>query len=475
MISMSLAEIATAVGGEVHDADPGLAVVGPAFLDSRRPVPGGLFVAAVGEHADGHDFAAGAIAAGAAAVLAARPVAVPAVVVDDVQLGLQRLAHEVLGRLRAGGGPTVIGITGSAGKTSVKDLLATVLGDAAPTVATQGSYNNEWGVPLTVLHAEESTRFLVLEMGARGLGHIAALCAIARPDLAIVLNVGSAHLGEFGSRAAIAQAKGELVEALSADGIAVLNADDELVAAMASRTRAQVVGFGTGESALVRLEGLALDELGRAHFRLRTGSHTVPVALRLAGAHQALNAVAAAAAAVALGLDPARVAATLGRIEHTSPWRMELTDLARGVLLINDSYNANPESMRAAIDAAVAIAGKRGSRVVAVLGEMLELGDGSAEAHTAVGRYAAEQGVACLIGVGPVAAGIVAGAGRPEPGRADPEPANPGTSAVSVPDRESALASLRSQLQPGDVVLVKASRGARMELLAEALIEEVGR
>ena len=238
MIPLSLAEVADIVGGEVVDADPTLVVSGPAFLDSRSPEPGGLFVAFVGERVDGHEYAATAVDGGAAAVLASRPTGAPSVVVADTEAALQALAHEVLRRRRDAGAPiTVVAITGSQGKTSVKDMLARLLADGAPTVATAGSFNNELGLPLTVLRIDESTRYLVLEMGARGVGHLRALCAIAPPDISLVLNVGRAHIGEFGSQENIALAKGEIVEALPDDGVAVLNADDPRVAAMAERTQ----------------------------------------------------------------------------------------------------------------------------------------------------------------------------------------------------------------------------------------------
>ncbi|MDQ4008962.1 MAG: UDP-N-acetylmuramoyl-tripeptide--D-alanyl-D-alanine ligase, partial [Actinomycetota bacterium] len=310
MIPLSLTEVADAVGGRVHLAEgedaASVRVTGPAFVDSRAPEPGGLFVAVAGEHVDGHEFAQGAVEAGAAAALVSRPVAdVPCVVVegpggpdspdspdspDCVVPALGRLATAVLHRLPR---CQVVGITGSQGKTSAKDLLAQVLDAAGPTVATSGSYNNEVGLPLTVLHADAETRFLVLEMGARHVGDIGYLTSLARPDVSVVLNVGVAHLGEFGSREGIAQSKGELVEALAEDGVAVLNADDPLVAAMASRTRGRVVTFGVSAGADVRVRDLSVDERGRPRFTLAAGEDSAEVALPLLGEHQAANAAAA--------------------------------------------------------------------------------------------------------------------------------------------------------------------------------------
>jgi UDP-N-acetylmuramoyl-tripeptide--D-alanyl-D-alanine ligase len=305
MIAMTLAEIAEVVGGEVHD-DAAVTVTGDAFVDSRAPVPGGLFVAVPGEHVDGHDYAAGAVEGGAAAVLAARPVGVPAVVVPDVLGALGLLAHHVVGRLP---GLRVVGLTGSQGKTSTKDLLAQVLAAAGTTVATLGNFNNEIGMPLTALRAGPDTEFLVLEMGARHVGNIRELCEVVRPHVGLVLNVGTAHVGEFGSREAIAQTKGELVESLAEDGTAVLNADDRLVAGMAPRTRAAVTTYGESPDAEVRVDGLVLDDTGCPEFDLVTGAGTAHVRLRLLGEHPAGNAAAAAAVALSLGLGLDRVAA----------------------------------------------------------------------------------------------------------------------------------------------------------------------
>jgi UDP-N-acetylmuramoyl-tripeptide--D-alanyl-D-alanine ligase len=262
LIALSLAQIAAIVGGRV-DGDPGVVVRGPAFLDSRRVEEQGLVVAFAGERVDGHEYAASALAGGAAAALVSRLVAAPAVVVDDVQQALQALARNVLDRRRELSTPlSVLAVTGSQGKTSVKDLLAALLSDGGSTVATAGSFNNELGLPLTVLRVEEQTRHLVLEMGARGIGHISKLCQVAPPDVALVLNVGKAHLGEFGSVQNIARAKGELVEALGRDGVAVLNADDPLVSAMSGRTAARVCTYGRHGSD-VRVDGVELDDLAR--------------------------------------------------------------------------------------------------------------------------------------------------------------------------------------------------------------------
>ena len=455
MIEMSLAEIATAVGGRV-DGDPTVRVTGHAFVDSRSVVPGGLFVAVPGERVDGHDFAASAHAGGAAAVLGTRGTGLPSVLVDDPVAALGRLARHVLDTVR----PTVLALTGSQGKTGTKDYLAAVLAAAGPTVATAGNHNNELGVPLTALRVTAGTRFVVVEMGARGIGHIGYLCEIAPPTVAAVLNVGTAHLGEFGSREAIAQAKGEIVEALPADGVAVLNADDDLTAAMAARTSARVVTFGAAGE--VSWRGLELDELGRPTFELGYDGVRAPVRLLEAGAHQVANAAAAAAMALAAGVPWATVVGALGSARSLSPWRMALHERADGLVVVNDAYNANPASMAAALDALAVIGQRGGRRTVAVLGEMLELGDESADAHREVGTFAAAAGFDVLVVVGPGAATLADGAR---------EHAAWAGEAVLAAGRDEALAWVRENVAADDVVLVKASRGAALEHIADGLME----
>ncbi|MEU6850872.1 UDP-N-acetylmuramoyl-tripeptide--D-alanyl-D-alanine ligase [Actinacidiphila alni] len=454
MIPLTAGGIAAVVGGTVA-GDAAAEVRAPAVLDSRAAEPGGLFVAFAGEHTDGHDHAAAAGDAGATVVLGTRPTALPTVVVRDARAALQALAAHVVARLRAdrdgrpGGGLTVVALTGSQGKTSTKDLTAAVLATAGPTVATAGSLNNELGVPLTMLRADRNTRFLVLEMGARRVGDIAALTGLVAPDVAVVLNVGQAHLGEFGSRAAIARTKGELVRGLAPGGTAVLNADDPRVVAMRAFTDGPVRTFGRAGHADVAVRGLTLDPLGRPSFTLRTAGGSASVELPFTGAHLALNASAAVAAALAVGVPLDRAAAALAGAA-LSKWRMELRGLACGARLLNDSYNANPDSTRAALDALAAVAG---GRRIAVLGEMLELGAESAAAHRAVGEYAAARADVVAV-VGPGALPIAAGAGA---------------RAVPLPDRAAAVTWLRSRLRPDDVILVKGSRAARLDEVAAAL------
>ncbi|TCJ23665.1 UDP-N-acetylmuramoyl-tripeptide--D-alanyl-D-alanine ligase [Nocardioides jejuensis] len=487
MIPLRLSAIASVVGGVLHGDD--VVVTAPAFVDSRAVEPGGLFVAIAGEHVDGHAYAEGAVAAGAAGVLGSRPTGVPTVVVDDPAVALGLLARHVRDQLS---GLTVLALTGSQGKTGTKDFLAQILAAAGETVATAGNFNNELGVPLTVLRATESTRYLVVEMGARGLGHISYLCGIARPDIAAVINVGTAHLGEFGTQQAIAQAKGEIVEGLPADGVAVLNADDPLVAAMASRTPARVLRWGaiggstatdapeSAESASiggstatdapiprpdVGFKDVVLDELGRPRvsFNGTTGQSPVRVQVLEIGQHQVLNAAAALTMALAAGVDWLVAAQALEQARSLSRWRMEVHDRADGVTVINDAYNASPDAMRAAVDTLAGIKERSGRRTIAVLAEMRELGGDAARIHTEIGAHAATAGVDVLLVIGDDAAPMLDGASKISDWS--------GT-AVSAADRAAALAWLRENVAPGDVVLVKASRGAALEHVADGLLEK---
>ncbi|CAL9291240.1 UDP-N-acetylmuramoyl-tripeptide--D-alanyl-D-alanine ligase [Streptomyces griseoincarnatus] len=466
MIALSLAEIAEVVGGQTHDIpDPSVLVTGEVVRDSREAGPGSLFVAFVGERVDGHDFAAQVVEAGAVAVLASRPVGVPAIVVEDVQAALGALARHVVRRL----GATLVALTGSAGKTSTKDLIAQVLRSKAPTVFTPGSLNNEIGLPLTALTATEETKFLVLEMGARGIGHIRYLTGLTPPRVGLVLNVGSAHIGEFGGREQIAQAKGELVESLppaEEGGVAILNADDPYVRAMASRTKAKVILFGESGEADVSAENVRLTDSGQPSFRLHTPSGASDVTMRLYGEHHVSNALAAAAVAHELGMSADEIARALSEAGSLSRWRMEVTERPDGVTVVNDAYNANPESMKAALRALAAMgeaSRAKGGRTWAVLGKMAELGDEALAEHDAVGRLAVRLNVSKLVAVGGrEAAWLQLGAYNE---------GSWGEESVHVSDAQAAVDLLRSELRPGDVVLVKASRSVGLESVAQALLE----
>lgn len=463
MIALSLAEIAEVVGGQTYDIpDPSVQVTGEVVRDSREAGPGSLFAAFVGERVDGHDFAAQVVGQGAVAVLASRPVGVPAIVVDDVTKALGALARHVVRRA----GATLVALTGSAGKTSTKDLIAQVLNSKAPTIWPQGNLNNEIGLPLTALRVTPETRYLVLEMGARYIGDIRYLTGLTPPRIGLVLNVGTAHIGEFGGREQIAQAKGEMVEALPRDGAAILNADDPLVRAMASRTQAKVVLFGESAEADVRAENVRLTDTGQPAFSLHTPSGASDVTMRLYGEHHVSNALAAAAVAHELGMSAEEIATALSEAGSLSRWRMEVTERPDGVTIVNDAYNANPESMRAALRALAAMgtaAQAKGGRTWAVLGKMAELGDEALAEHDAVGRLAVRLNVGKLVAVGGVEASWLQLGAYNE--------GSWGEESVHVSDAQAAVDLLRSELRPGDVVLVKASRSVGLESVAQALLE----
>jgi UDP-N-acetylmuramoyl-tripeptide--D-alanyl-D-alanine ligase len=460
MIPLTLAEAAAAAAGALRGADGEAAATG-LTVDSRAVRTGDLFVALPGSRADGSAFAGAALEAGAVAVVA-RAGAVqppwPRIEVGDPLVALGAIAAAVRGR----SGARVVAITGSTGKTTTKDLLAAVLATRLETVANPASFNNEVGLPLTLARLEPGTQALVVEMGARGPGHIAALARLARPEVGVVLNVGTAHLGMFGSQQAIAAAKGELVEALPAAGTAVLNADDPLVAAMAARSAARVLPFGLGAGAAVRAEGVSLDAEGRAHFRLRTPGGSAETALPAPGQHLVGDALAAAAAAHALGLEPEGIAAAL-RGARLSPMRMQVERRPDGLTVINDAYNANPVSMAASLKTLAAA--RRDGRAVAVLGEMAELGEQAQSEHDRIGRLVSRLGIDRLVGVGELGEAVVRAA-RME-GMWPEE-------AIAVADAEAALAMLESWLEPTDVVLVKASRVIALDRVAERLLRGTG-
>nr|WP_090274105.1 UDP-N-acetylmuramoyl-tripeptide--D-alanyl-D-alanine ligase [Mycolicibacterium komanii]CRL67018.1 UDP-N-acetylmuramoyl-tripeptide--D-alanyl-D-alanine ligase [Mycolicibacterium komanii] len=501
MIDFTLAQIAEIVGGrltDISEADAAtVRVTGTVEFDSRAVTPGGLFLALPGARSDGHDFAATAVQAGAAAVLAARPVGVPAIVVDPtpqtsdraagvlehdvdgsgaaVLAALAKLAGAVAAELVAGG-LKIIGITGSSGKTSTKDLVAALLAPLGEVIAPPGSFNNELGHPWTVLRATRSTDFLVLEMSARHRGNIAALAAIAPPSIAVVLNVGTAHLGEFGSREAIAETKSELPQAVPADGAVILNVDDSAVAAMAAKTAARIVRVSRepgGRDVDVWAEAVTLDELARPRFTLHAGEDRVEVTLAVHGDHQVSNALCASAAALECGASLEQVADALATAGPVSKHRMQVVTRSDGVTVINDAYNANPDSMSAGLKALAWMArvgpraerrGGGGRRSWAVLGEMAELGDDAISEHDRIGRLAVRLDVSRLIVVGTGRTMSAMHHGAVMEG-------SWGAEVTMVADADEALDLLRAELQPSDVVLVKASNAAGLGALADALLD----
>lgn len=453
MIALTLKEIAEACDARLDGADPD-AIATSVVIDSRAAVPGALFVALAGTRADGHGFVAAAHRAGAVAALVGEASGVHGSLlrVADPLTALSALARAVRERLRA----TTIAVTGSSGKTCTKDLTAAAVAAERNTVASVASYNNEIGVPLTVLAADEDTEVLIVEVGSRGAGHIAALTSVIRPDIAVVTNVGAAHAGMFGSAENTARAKAELVQALGADGIAVLNADDPVVRAMAAVAPGPVVTFGYASTADVRAEDVTLDDAARASFTLVAGTQCARVRLSLSGEHMVPNALAAAAAARAAGVSLEGIAA--GLAECVGPaWRMEVRD-AGGRRILNDSYNANPDSMTAALKALVRMA--RGRPSWAVLGPMAELGEESLMLHDRIGRLAVRLGVDNLVVIGEEARAMWEAA-RLE-GMFSGE-------ARFARDTDEAIELLRAGLEPDAVVLVKASRAAGLERVADAL------
>jgi len=446
MITLTAGEIALLVGGEVF-CDKDLLVSKAPVFDSRLATPGCFFLALKGEIADGHEFAADAYRNGSMFSLTSQRIDGPCIVVKDVLEALSILAAFVRKRLDK---LIVIGITGSQGKTSAKDLLTHMLGAVGPTVAPAGSFNNDLGLPITLLQCDDRTRFCILEMGARHMGDIARLCEIAKPNIGVVLTVGTAHIGEFGSREIIAKTKGELIESLGKDGVAILGTYDEFTPKMASLHQGEVILFGESADIQVRAADVEMRE-GRPHFDLVTPAGRDAVGMRAVGAHQVSNALAVAAVGTALSLPLELIASSLSTAEISSKWRMELHESA-DLLIINDAYNANPESMSAAMRALVLFAQERGGSAWAFVGKMNELGQTQAPQSAAIGALAVELGIDHLVEIN-----------APEYG----EPV--GAMVIHQrPTIESAL-DLVEYFAPGDVVLVKASRSQGFEVLAESL------
>lgn len=450
MIACSLTEIAAIVGGRLTGGDAG--VVTSVVIDSREVVSGGLFVAISGEQVDGANFIPAAFERGAVAALTSVEGDGARILVEDPRTALSRLAAHVRAHSRA----TVVAITGSVGKTLTKDLTAAAVATQRRTVATPGNFNNELGVPLTICRLEEETQVLVAEVGARGIGHIASLMPMLAPDVSVVLNVGDAHIGEFGDLEATARAKRELVEGLAPGGVAILNADDERVRAMRASAPSCLL-FGTGKDADIRLVRSELDDRAHAIAEIDAPGGMLRVRMPLPGEHVALDGIAALAVAHALGLDLSRAATG---IEHasTSPGRMRLVD-HEGWTIIDDAYNASPGSMRAALKTLAHLG--RGRPSWAVLGAMAELGDRTIEAHDGVGRLATRLGIGHVVAVGADAAPIARAAVL--------EGMSP-DDVHAVDDRAAAVTLVRAAAEPNAVLLVKASHAARLDLLVAELI-----
>lgn len=450
----SLAELGQATNARIEYIDAATEFVSGIQTDSRKVVEGDLFVAIKGENFDGHDFIEEAFENGAVAAMVSKPIEELSLLVEDTLVGLGKLAKYHRHNLKA----KVIGITGSSGKTSTKDLLAATLTQFGTTIAPAGSFNNEIGLPNTILSADDSTEFLVLEMGMRGLGHIDYLCEISAPDVSAVLNVGSAHLELLGSREAIAKAKGEIFSRLKNSGTAVSLNDDPVVANLSIPDSAKRISFGQNETSDLRITNLNLDSNAHPSFKAIYGDQTADLTLNSVGEHQAMNAAAVIAICIGLGLDFQKVCKALCDAKPESKWRMEVVELPNGVTLINDAYNANPESMRAGLKALKAMAGER--RTFAILGQMRELGEDADSAHDEIGRLCVRLDISRLIAVGKGAKLIQMGASLE--GSWDNESAY-------VDTKEEAVEILKSELKSGDVVYLKASRAIGLESVAEVL------
>jgi len=448
MIAMKASEIAAVVHGRLHGDD--VVVSAAPVIDSRVATPGSLFLAVQGERVDGHEFVADAFSHGAVLALTSHAVTQPHILVEDVVIALGQLAQHVRSNLL---NLTVIGITGSQGKTTAKELLAAILSSAAETVAPQGNFNNEIGAPISLLQCTESTKYCIVEMGARHTGDIAHLCAIAQPDIGVVLKVGTAHLGEFGSIQAIADTKSELIQSLSAAGVSILGTYDEFTPAMAKFHKGKTLTFGESTECDIRAADIEIRE-GRAHFDLITPEGRSAVGLRIVGLHQVANALAVAAVATVLGFSLDQIASGLSTAESHAKWRMEIEELP-SLVLINDAYNASPEAIAAALQTLVLFAQERGGESWAFLGKMHELGESSNADHAAIGTLASELGIDHLVCVGaPEYASTIAAMSE--------------TTVHRCVDIEAAVAVAKN-LNKGDVVLVKASRSEKLEILADAI------
>lgn len=449
MIKTSVLKMAEIMGGR-FTGDDSLEVEGEFVFDSRQAKKGSVFIALVGEQRDGHEFVSSALSNGAVLSIVTKEVAGNQIIVGDVLGSIALFAKYLRSQLLE---LKVVGITGSQGKTTTKDMLYSILSSQGETVAPVGSYNNDIGVPITLLRCTEKTKFAILEMGARHEGDIARLTELAAPDVGVVLKVGSAHLGEFGSREGIARTKGELIRGLKQSATAVLGTYDEFTPKMADALSIKKITFGESSACSIRAADIELHG-GFPAFDLVTPEGREHVELQVLGAHQISNALAAAAAAIALGISTRDIAGALSTHQNVSKWRMELIELD-GLTLINDSYNANPESMAAALKTLKLLTQERGGSSWAFLGKMHELGDDSAKLHREVGGVVRDLGVDHLVSIGQ---------------REFIEGSSSETTTHLFDSPESAIEILK-EIAPGDVVLVKASRAEHLEFIAEKITE----
>jgi UDP-N-acetylmuramoyl-tripeptide--D-alanyl-D-alanine ligase len=468
MFDLTLGQVCEIVDGQLI-GDASIRVSGVS-IDSRETKPGDLFAAISGERADGHAFTEQAIKAGASALLTSKQVTGNQVIVppsldalDPAIHAIAKLSAHVRAAMRS---VEVVGITGSSGKTSTKDMIGQILLHAGVTHAPAGSQNNELGLPLTLLSAPLDVKYLVAEMGMRGLGHITHLCDLAKPTIGVITNVGRAHIGEVGSIEAIAKAKSELVSAIPSSGVVVLNADDERVIAMRALTEATVFTYGLSETADVRAENLHLTAYGSYNFDLVYRGDRIPASIPMLGEHNVLNALAAASVGIAVGMEMEDIARALTTLKQMSKWRMEVHQIPGNVTIINDAYNANPESMSAALQTLTAIPAT--GKSIAILGKMHELGSTSDEIHAQVARLAIELGVERVVAVGELATSYGLPALASDASVDEASGANDQYS-VWLPDFVQACDYIVNQVNSGDILLFKASRAEQFEVLAEQI------
>ena len=468
MFDLTLGQVCEIVGGKLI-GDPSIRLSGIS-IDSRKTTAGDLFAAIIGERVDGHEFVEQASKSGVTAFLTSREVIGDQVLVPPSPDALDPVIHAIAklsAHVRAlMNGVDVIGVTGSSGKTSTKDMIGQVLSHAGVTHAPAGSLNNELGLPLTLLAAPIDTKYLVAEMGMRGLGHITHLCNLAQPTIGVVTNVGQAHIGEVGSIEAITKAKSELVMAIPASGFVVLNADDERVVAMRTLTEATVLTFGFSKAADVRAENLQLTESGSYNFDLVCGGERISTSIPILGEHNVVNALAATAVGFAVGMKVKDIANALTTLEQMSKWRMEVKQLPGNVTIINDAYNANPESMTAALQTLTAIPAR--GQTFAILGKMHELGEASDAIHAQIANLAVQLGVTQVIAVGELAnsyslTGLSSAASAGDLLESEAQ------ESVWLPDFDQACDYIVKQVNSGDILLFKASRAEHFEVLAEQI------
>jgi UDP-N-acetylmuramoyl-tripeptide--D-alanyl-D-alanine ligase len=452
MIPLKASEIAQIVGGELIGSD--VVITAAPVFDSNSASAGSIFLALKGEKSDGHQFTSAAFAQGAVLAIVTSATSERCIVVPDVIVALNKLASFVREQLKD---LQVIALTGSQGKTTTKDLLHHILESVGNTVAPQGNFNNELGTPITLLQCDEKTSFCILEMGARHMGDIALLCQMAKPNIGMVLRVGTAHIGEFGSAEAVAKTKSEMISSLAPDAIAILGQYDEFTPAMKSLHDGQIINFGETTTADIRATDIEIRE-GRPHFDLVTPSGRASVGLRIVGVHQVANALAAAAAASALGVSIDQIAVALSTAELQSKWRMEIQEF-RSIILINDAYNSSPESVAAALRTLALFAQERGGQSWAFLGKMHELGESSIASHADIGTLASQLGIDHLVCIAATEYSSNLTSHSP--------------TVVHVFENKEEAVTLVNEMSPGDVILVKASRAEKFEELAQGIEESI--